>query len=203
MMAGGWTHGVEERRRARRGRSRPRPRGRRGPAPAPAPARGVTSGPPRTRPRRRSATPAPPARRWRDPPRPGPARPARTARPGRTRAPMSVGDGRAGRPGVRVDDRPEHLVGVVGRDRQAEQIVGVDRRSGAATRPRSGWARIAGRPPPSAAGASPTMTPHASLGYSARAWATIAARMSAGRRGRRPGMRRRWGGRGLRAVTTS
>ena len=35
--------------------------------------------------------------------------------------------------------------------------------------------------PPSAAGASPTIRPQASFGYSARAWATIASRIAAGK----------------------
>ena len=37
---------------------------------------------------------------------------------------MSVGDGTAGRVRVRVDDAPEDLVGVVGLDGQAEQVLG-------------------------------------------------------------------------------
>ena len=58
-------------------------------------------------------------------------------------------DGR--RVGVAVDDRPEDLVRVVGRDREPQQVVGVDLVAIAATRPGCGSARSGGpgrrRPP--------------------------------------------------------
>ena len=76
--------------------------------------------------RRRSATRGRSARRSPGRPRRRRARRGRTAPPGRTRGRCPSATGTAGVWRVRVDDRPEDLVGVVGRDRQPEQVVGVD-----------------------------------------------------------------------------
>ena len=85
-----------------------------------------------------------------------------------------------GRPHVGVDDRPERLVGVVGVERQPEQVRRVDLVAVAARRPRSASARSAGRARPQRPAPIPITIPQASFGYSARAWATIAARICRG-----------------------
>ena len=79
---------------------------------------------------------------------------------------MSVGDGTAGVCVCEWTIAPEHLVRVVGRDRQAQQVVADRSRSGSgdAALFRVGSNRRAR--PPSAAGRSPMIRPHISFGYS-------------------------------------
>ena len=129
-------------------------------------------------------------RRSRDPPRRPRARRGGTAHPGYVRQ-ADVGERRDRRRlHVRVDDPPDGLVGVVDLDGDPEQRRRGGSSSGTARRLRCGRPRSGAAEPPSAASAVPAMIPHASFGYSARAWATIASAIARGRRARRrPRMR--------------
>ena len=130
--------------------------------------------------RRRSATRGRSRRRWRGRPRPRRQRDEEVKRLRVERQP-DVGRRRTRRRAdVAVDDPPDHLVGVVDRERRAGAGRPGGSRSGAARRPGSGPDARSWRLPPSAAGAVPAIRPQASFGCSARAWATIASRIAAG-----------------------
>ena len=76
-----------------------------------------------------------------------------------------------------MDDRPEHLAGVVGVDGEPIEVVGVDVVAHRARRPVA--SRLPAKGPP-AVGRRPVADDQAAhlVGYSARAWSTIASTSS-------------------------